>query len=238
MKPVIGILADVDNERTVSVFYPYTSAIEKAGGLPLIIPFSIKEESINEYVELCDGFFFTGGVDIDPLYYGEEAIPECGELHPYRDSLEFSVFDEAMRRRKPILAVCRGAELVNVALGGTLYQDIHSEVDTTVTHRQIEPTFAHSHEVNVIPGTPLAELFSAERVRVNSFHHQATRVIGRDLRTMAVADDGIVEALYYTGDNYLRAFQWHPERLYDVDSYNKKIFEDFILACKSAGREI
>ena len=232
MKPLVGILADVNNERTVSVFYPYTAAIERAGGIPIIIPFSLKSDLINSYAELCDGFFFTGGADIDPLYYGEEAVAECGELHPYRDSLEFLMFDEAMRKRKPVLAICRGAELVNVALGGTLYQDIHSEVDTTVTHRQIEPTFAHSHEVNIIPDTPLAELFHAGRVKVNSFHHQATKIIGRDLLPMATADDGIVEALYYTGDNYLRAYQWHPERLFDADNYNRKIIEDFILACK------
>ena len=232
MKPIIGILAEIDNERTVSVLYPYTSAIEKSGGLPLIIPFTIKSDIIDEYTALLDGFLFTGGTDIDPLYYGEEAIPECGELHPYRDSLEFLVFGEAMRLGKPIMAICRGAELVNVALGGTLYQDIGSEYETSIAHRQTEPKFSHSHKINVVEGTPLSDLFPEARVKVNSFHHQAIRALGHGLKPMAVADDGIVEAMYYLGDNYLRAYQWHPERLYGADNYNKKLFDDFILACE------
>ena len=232
MKPLIGVLTEITNERTVSAQYLYTKPIESAGGIPIVIPFTLNSELISKYAELCDGFFFSGGADIDPLYYGEEAIHECGEIQPYRDSVEFLMFNEAFKLKKPILAVCRGAQLVNVALGGALYQDIHSEFKTTITHRQIEPKLAHSHEVDIMPGTPLYELFGQSRARVNSFHHQAVKFIGKDLSVMAMADDGLIEAFYYVGDGYLRAYQWHPERLYDQDNYNKRVFEDFIRECK------
>ena len=231
MKPIIGILADIDNERTVSALYPYTHSIERSGGLPMIIPFTIRSDSIEEYVNLCDGFLFTGGADIDPLYYGEEAIPECGDLQPYRDSLEFLIFGEALRLGKPIMAICRGAELVNVAMGGTLYQDIPAEFRTDIKHRQAEPKFSHSHKVNIVPETPLSSIIGAERIRVNSFHHQGIRILGKHLIPMAKADDGLVEAFCYDGESYLRAYQWHPERLYDADNYNKKLFDDFLSVC-------
>lgn len=232
MKPVIGILSDINNERVASALYPYTLSIERSGGIPVIIPFTIKSEMICEYVNLCCGFLFTGGADIDPLYYGEEAVHECGELQPYRDSLEFLIFNEAMRQGKPIMGICRGAELVNVALGGTLYQDIESEIETHIAHRQTEPKFSHSHKVNVLHETPLSRIADSERIRVNSFHHQAIRILAKDLIPMAIAEDGIIEAVYYSGESYLRAYQWHPERLYDADKLNRLLFEDFINACK------
>lgn len=237
MKPLIGILSSVDNEQSTSVMARYASVIERSGGLPILIPFTLNGEQHRAYTEVCDGFFFTGGADIDPLYYGEEASADCGEIQPYRDSLEFSMLDEVLRAKKPILAVCRGAQLVNVAFGGTLYQDIHNEYKTDISHRQAEPLLSHSHEVEISEGTPLKELFGENRVRVNSFHHQAVKTLGAGLCAMALADDGLIEAFYLIGKSYLRAYQWHPERLYDKDGYNKKIFDDFIAACRDGRNE-
>lgn len=232
MRPIIGLLAEVDNELTTQVVHSYVRAIEGAGGTPIILPYVTDAEVIEHYAGLCDGFLFTGGVDVEPSRYGEETKPTCGEIQKYRDELEFALFERVLYTKKPIIAICRGAQLLNVALGGTLYQDIPSEIDTPISHRQSEPKFSPSHDVRVLEGTPLRELTSMERISANSFHHQALRGLGEGLRVMALADDGIIEAVYSTGEQYIRAYQWHPERICEINAQNKMIFEDFIGACR------
>lgn len=228
MKPIIAMLVEIDDDRAAKALNTYVHAIEGAGGLPLIIPYSESEEVIDRYVELCDAFFFTGGRDIDPKYYGEEISAACGEMHHFRDELEFRVFKKAFASGKPILGICRGAQLINVALGGTLYQDIPSELETDMLHRQTEPTMSPSHSVNILPDTPLFDLLGSEKIVANSFHHQAAKRLGDGLEVMAKADDGVIEAFYLKGERYLRAYQWHPERLFDTYTTNRAIFLDFI----------
>ena len=235
MRPIIGLLAEVDNELTTQVVHSYVRAIEGAGGTPIILPYVTDAEVIEHYAGLCDGILFTGGVDVEPSRYGEETKPDCGEIQKYRDELEFAVIERVLDTKKPLIAICRGAQLLNVALGGTLYQDIPSEIDTPVSHRQSEPKFSPSHDVRVIEGTPLSELTGMERISANSFHHQALKTLGEGLRVMAFADDGIVEAVYSTGEQYIRAYQWHPERLFENNEQNRRIFEDFIGACRLDG---
>lgn len=232
MKPIIGILAEVDADFNTRVQPPYIKAIELAGGLPVLLPYVEDSKVIEQFVELCDGFFFTGGADVDPRRYGEQPKATCGDIQYNRDTLEFKVLEKVMNTSKPILAICRGAQLVNVALGGTLYQDIPSEIDTQIAHRQSEPKFSPSHDVTVIENTPLYTLVGAKRIRANSFHHQSVKSLGKGLEIMSLADDGVVEAAYLLGERYLRAYQWHPERLCESDKHNRLIFEDFIKACK------
>ena len=232
MKPIIGIFAEVDDNLVTAVRRTYISAIEKAGGLPVLIPYVESDEILDGMVDGCDGFFFTGGKDIDPARYNEIKKETCDEIQPYRDDLEFRAFKKAFEAKKPILAICRGAQLVNVALGGTLYQDIPSEINTELVHRQTVGEFEYSHDVNVVKDTPLYALVGNETIKANSFHHQAIKELGEGLEVMAKADDGIIEAVYYNGDRYLRAYQWHPERLFDKDRYNRSVFEDFINECK------
>lgn len=231
MRPIIGILAEIDNERAAKVQYSYVSAIEEAGGSPLLLPYATDSESFERFASVCDGFFFTGGADVDPHRYGEEPTSFCGPISYFRDELEFKAFEEVMKTDKPILAVCRGAQLVNVALGGTLYQDIPSEIDTPISHKQTEDKDRPSHGVRILADTPLFSLIGKERMSANSFHHQAIKKIGTGLKIMALADDGIVEAVYHTQKRYLRAYQWHPERLCDKNDDNSLIFLDFINAC-------
>lgn len=228
MRPIIGILAEIDNEFSTRVQKPYISAIEKSGGLPILLPYVTDDETIESFISICDGFFFTGGADIDPQRYGEKAKATCGEIQVNRDELEFKVFQKVINTSKPIIAICRGAQLVNAALGGTLYQDIPSEIDTQILHRQIEPKFSPSHDVQVIANTPLYEIVGTDRIKGNSFHHQAIKTLGYGLEIMAVADDGIIEAVYSKGKQYLRAYQWHPERLRESDKHNRLIFDDFL----------
>lgn len=233
MRPIIGILAAVDGERTSSALQKYIEVIERSGGLPLILPYVEAEETLDGIVRLCDGFFFIGGADISPSRYGEEPKPTCGEPQIYRDELEFGVFKKAFGTEKPILGVCRGAQLINVALGGTLYQDLPTEIDSQILHRQIEGKSEYSHDVNIIKNTPLHALTGKNRIRANSFHHQAVKKLGEGLEIMSSADDGVIEAFYHVGKRYLRAYQWHPERLYDADEFNRIIFDDFIKVCQS-----
>ena len=232
MRPIIGVLAEVEDTGYSGVKNAYIKSIENAGGLPLLLPFVKEEESVRQFVSFCNGFFFTGGADIEPTRYGEETIPQCGELKKMRDDLEFRVLREVMETKKPLLAICRGCQLVNVFLGGSLYQDIPCQLSTNMIHKQTEGEFSPSHSVNVKKNTPLFEIMKKERIVANSFHHQAIKKLGSGLSVMAEADDGIVEAMYLEGERYLRAYQWHPERLAEKDRDNRLIFEDFISACK------
>ena len=231
MKPLIGMLAEVDDEQNTKLKYSYTKAIENSGGTPLILPYTENAETIDRFIELCDGFVFTGGVDISPERYGESKSELCGKPQLYRDELEFSFFAKVIKTEKPILGICRGMQFINVALGGTLYQDIPTEYKTDIKHRRNEGEEDITHQINVYPDSPLGALTKENRMIANSFHHQAIKKPGKGLEIMAMADDGIVEAVYINGSRYLRAYQWHPERLIDTDENNKLIFDDFINAC-------
>ena len=234
MSATIGLLAPIDDDRQLNLLYTYVSAIENAGGVPIILPYTESEETMRRYAELCDGFCFTGGVDIEPRRFAEETKNSCGKIQLYRDKLELSMFDIVFKEKKPIMGICRGAQVINVALGGTLYQDIPTEIQTDIQHRQSEAKDMHSHEIIIYTGTPYYELIGKERIPANSFHHQSVKVLGEGLKVMAVADDGVIEALYYEGDRYIRAYQWHPERLCHKDENHKCIFTDFINAVKES----
>lgn len=232
MKPIVGILAEVNEEKT-AVLHTYIRAIEESGGIPVLIPYIEREETFDRFLTFCDGFFFTGGADIDPGRYGEKSHPESGPFQPLRDVLEFSMLEKVYASEKPILGVCRGAQLLNVFLGGALYQHIPDVFASSVFHRQSEPKTSPSHSILICEHTPLRELVGKDDMLGNSFHHQAVKTLGKGLRVMAKASDGIVEAFYSESYPYLRAYQWHPERLFAIDADNKKIFEDFISATES-----
>ena len=172
---IIGILGIVDDEIVTKLQNTYTHAIEASCAAPMLLPYVEKDESIDTFVDICDGFLFTGGVDVDPRRYGEEKKDTCGSIQHYRDELEFKVFKKIYATKKPVMAICRGAQFVNVALGGTLYQDIPTEIPSDISHTQSEAKDSPSHAVKVILGTPLESLVLKERISANSFHHQAIK---------------------------------------------------------------
>lgn len=233
MIPKIGIIANVDKEARVDLHGAYGRSIEKSGGLPLVLPYVEEEGVMDAFVEACDGFLFSGGADVSPAYYGEPQKETCGAPQILRDKMELSVLKKVLQTKKPILGICRGIQLINVGMGGTLYQDIPTEYETDLRHVQVEECYAPSHSVSVEKDTPLARLVMKESMTGNSFHHQAIKDLAKDLCVMARAEDGIVEAVYAPDRPYLRAYQWHPERLYGTDGDNKLLFDDFINACKS-----
>ena len=230
MKPIIGIIAGYDNDKIHKVSNQYVSAIENAGGLPFVIP-SASEKTLKEIIEVCDGFLFTGGVDIDPKYYGEEILAECGDIHPYRDEFELLIFKLIYETKKPIMGICRGHQLVCVALGGSLYQDIPAQCPSNISHRQTEAKNDFSHSVTIEENTPLYHLVGKTRMKANSFHHQAVKCLGKGQRAMATSDDGTVEACFFEGERYIATYQWHPERIRETDSDNANLFIDFIKHC-------
>ena len=233
MKSIIGITVDIGDDRSLGTPGAYMTAVEKAGGVPLIIPYCEKDDVLEDIVELCDGFLFSGGADIEPSRYGEEAIASCGKPELLRDELEFRLFDKIIKAKKPLLAICRGCQFINVALGGTLYQDIPSQLPSDIHHRQLEPKFSHSHSVNIKVGSRLFDIMGCEKIEANSFHHQSIKVLANELEVVATSDDGIIEAVFYLGDQYIRGYQWHPERLCGIDEYHQRIFDDFVKHCKA-----
>ena len=232
MTPKIAIFASVDGERAAAVLHTYIHSIEQSGGLPLLIPYVKNKALLKEAIALCDGVLFTGGGDADPTLYGEEILPECGKIEPMRDELDMDALRIALSQKKPILGICRGIQMINIALGGSLYQDIPSQYQTEIPHSQTTGLHAYSHSVQIVKDTPLYSLLQENEIPANSFHHQAIKALGRGLVPMAYAPDGIIEAVYSTEHPFIRAYQWHPERLFDADEHHKKIFSEFVGACR------
>ena len=231
MIPKIGLIANIENDQRLNVHGAYGIAIERSGGVPLVLPYIESEAMIDAFVELCDGFLFTGGADVDPCYYGEEKKDTCGETEPNRDKLEMAVLSRAFESGKPIMGICRGLQIINVAMGGKLYQDIPTEFESELLHKQTEGQNEPSHPIFVEEGTPLYSVVGKKEMVGNTFHHQAIKVLSDGLAVSARASDGIIEAVYAPDKKYLRAYQWHPERLYRFED-NKALFDEFINACK------
>ena len=233
MLPIIGIIASAKDVDDLTSTTTYPKAIEEAGGIPIVLPCGDNLETYDHFLEICDGFMFTGGCDIRPARYGEETLPECGSIQDHRDIIELAFFEKAIKTDKPLIAICRGIQLVNVGLGGTLYQDIPSQIGTNIAHKQSEGRFEPSHSVNIIENTPLHDMTGGKATMMaNSFHHQAIKELGHGLAVMARAEDGIIEAVYMPEKPYVRAYQWHPERLWQIDADNLAIFTEFVKACR------
>jgi putative glutamine amidotransferase len=235
MKPIIGLFAEVDAEKKNGMKHSYSAAIELAGGIPVLLPYTENEETCLDYITLCDGFVFTGGADIDPKHYGEEIKPTCGKIFENRDRFELSAFPLVLNSGKPILGICRGFQLINVALGGTLYQDLPTEYKVTLPHQQTAPVTEPSHGIEILKGTPLYALIGKARMTGNSFHHQAIKALGKDLTVTARSEDGVIEAVFMPEKKHVRAYQWHPERLWQIDADNLAIFMQFVDACRNEG---
>lgn len=208
-KPVIGVLPLYDRDKDSYWMLPaYFQGLAQAGALPIMLPLEGAADC-HQLASLCDGLLFTGGQDVDPALYGEAAADCCGELCPARDRLEQAMLRCAMERKLPILGICRGLQLINAALGGSLWQDLPSQRPGSRNHRMERPYDRAEHSVTL--SGPLAELYGAEALGVNSCHHQGVKSLAPGLRAMARAEDGLIEAVYHPEQPFLWAVQWHPE---------------------------
>ncbi len=228
-KPVVGIMPLWDDEKDSLWMLPgYLDGISQAGGLPFIFPFSEDEEELKQLMRLCDGFVLTGGHDVSPDFYHEDPLPGLVSCCRKRDVMEKTVLRNAMENDQPVLGICRGIQLINVCLGGTLYQDIPLQCPSDVNHHQPAPYDRPIHDVLVDPSSPLYDCLKVSRLPVNSCHHQAVKKLAKGLLPMAAAPDGLVEALYRPGSRFLWAVQWHPEFSYRADAFSRKIFSAFV----------
>ena len=231
MKPLIAVVSHTEINRfgipANNISITYTEAVEKAGGLAWILPFTKDRDNIFSAVEKADGFLFTGGNDVDPGFYGETGISALGPSDPDVDRFQMAVLEAIMACKKPVLAICRGIQIINVALGGSLFQDIPSQFSApTLKHMQDVLTFDTDHPVSIAPGTRLFDLFGPE-IRVNSRHHQAVKTPGQDLIITARAPDGVIEAAQHK-TLPMDLVQWHPELMLRKNSDMLPLFESLI----------
>ncbi|GFN22043.1 gamma-glutamyl-gamma-aminobutyrate hydrolase family protein [Thermanaeromonas sp. C210] len=229
MAPVIGVTCDGDLEnRRFFLNRAYIEAVSCAGGIPLILPPG-PVDLVDRYLSIIDGLLLTGGGDIDPAFFGQEPREGLGRVFPERDEFELALTRRALERGMPILALCRGMQTLNVAAGGTLYQDIAREVPGCWQHSQRKPRSHPHHTIEILPETLLAAILGP-RARVNSMHHQAVRDPGEGLRVSARAGDGIIEALEGTRGSFVLGVQWHPEELITRCPEQRQLFQHFISA--------
>lgn len=215
--PIIGVTPLWDAERkSVWMLPDYLDGIRAAGGIPVVLPLEMSEKDADRIVETCDGFLFTGGQDVG----------SC----PERDKLETLLLSKALPSDKAILGICRGLQFINVFLGGTLWQDLPSQHPSEIVHRQGKPYGTPTHKV-MLSGD-LSKLLGKETLEVNTLHHQAAKELGENLEMMAVAPDGIIEAVQMAGKRFVWAVQWHPEYMFRTDPDSLAIFLCFVKHCK------
>jgi putative glutamine amidotransferase len=226
-----GISADIPPSWVMS--QRYVLALTNAGAIPWLIPL-VDDETLRGAYDAMDAVFLPGGADIDPASYGSEPHPLCDKTDRERDRVELALARWAMDDGKPLLGVCRGMQLINLAAGGTLFQDIADQMPGSIKHDYFPfagQSFARdylAHEVSVVAGTRLASVFGAGALRVNSMHHQGVRDIGAGLVVSATSPDGLAEGLESGNGRYVVGVQWHPEALTDSQSAARRLFDEFV----------
>ena len=237
MKPLIGITTSHrsrSHQRMDSnLLGEYTEAVARAGGLPVLIPNEFSLSELPALLDRLNGVLLSGGGDIDPAIYGVRDKGLSMNISSLRDALEKALVEQAVERDLPLLGICRGQQMLNTALGGTLYTDIASQFNTRIVHAQPDSKLPGylAHEVEVLPGTGLAGILGTDEIRVNSRHHQAIRDLAPGLRVTAHAKDGLIEGVELTGKKFCMSVQWHPEALLDMEGHFR-IFSAFITAAQ------
>lgn len=247
MAPVIGVTAtlkqDADSVATrplgrfVRADLDYVAGVSQAGGVPVILP--PLAESAREMARGIDGLVLSGGSDLDSRYYGEEPLPELGTTIPERDAFETAIVEAALGRGLPVFGICRGLQVLNVALGGTLYQDLPSQLnEALIAHRQRMPKWQWTHEVAVDGDSEIAGIMGSESLRVNSYHHQAIKDLAGPLLAVARSSaDGVIEAVEYGdfSERWILGVQWHAEAMCDLREQgpeNRNLFRAHVEAAE------
>ncbi len=234
--PLIGLTCSLLKNKSgtlvCQVGRAYINAVKKAGGIPLVIPADLNRAELKTLVTSLDGILFTGGGDIDPKNYNGSFHPNVYGISPERDTLEFSLVQLTLAANKPLLAICRGIQVLNVAFGGDLYTHIQDQFPNSLKHDWFPeyPRDKLAHTVRLTPGSKLYNIFKMDEIRVNSLHHQGIKEIGTGLKATAFAPDGLVEGLEVDGTLFALGVQWHPECLPN----NQKmvdLFKAFVDAC-------
>ncbi|GAB6930504.1 gamma-glutamyl-gamma-aminobutyrate hydrolase family protein [Paenibacillus sp. JCM 10914] len=234
-RPLIGVLPLYDSEKESYWMLPgYMKAVEHAGGIPVMLPLTTNAEMIKELAQRFDGFLFTGGHDVNPVMYGEAVGEWCGELCHERDRMESMLFAKVLELDKPALGICRGLQLFNILLGGSLYQDIPAQLqsDAMINHKQKPPYSTPAHRVQIEAGSLLHHVLQTDAIEVNSYHHQGIKVLSGQLSVAATAADGMIESVFMPIHTFVLGVQWHPEFSYQTEPYSDKIFFGFVNSCR------
>ena len=211
-------------------FDDYSQAICYAGGAPVILPVAQNRETFQTILERLDGLLLSGGPDINPRFYGEEPLEGLGEIDEGLDHMELQIAKLAFKKDLPILAICRGIQVLNVSLGGTLYQDIANQIKGSTNHTQKVDKGVNTHSIRVEEKTLLHRILGKRTIWVNGKHHQAVKEVAPELIVSALAKDGVIEAVEIPSKGFVLGVQWHPEGTWRKDPYSKKLFEAFIRA--------
>jgi putative glutamine amidotransferase len=242
-RPLIGITPgfNYDDER-VSISKNCMDSINEAGGLAVLMSLTDNEEVLMDFIKRCDGFLISGGPDVDAKYYDEENLSFTGSISPLRDVMDIFIAKKAFEAKKPILGICRGNQVLNVAMGGTLYQDIDSQIKEKkiLKHAQKAPIWHPTHEISIEKNSAIWKMFGKEIARINTSHHQAVRDIAPGFIATSKSSDGVIESIEYVGQcskecegnkkQFAVGIQWHPEALWKKDIIHLNIFKQFILA--------
>lgn len=232
-KTIRHIKEDEPPGREIVLGNHYIDAILAAGGMPVVIP-PLGPELLDEIVdERIDGLCIPGGPDVDPSHYRAAPDPCLGPTDPAFDRFQLAIAERAVERELPLLAICRGIQVLNVSLGGTLIQ--HLPDHSSLSHRQEEPGFVPGHRIELAPGSRLADLTGETALDVNTYHHQAIDVLGRDLQVTAWAPDGVIEAVEGAGSSFLLGLQWHAE-LMAPRHVEARIFHGLVAAAGAHAR--
>lgn len=213
----------------------YVTALENAGLIPLIVPPLSSARAAASVLDSVAGLVLTGGGDIDPALYGEKRHEKVHSVNAVRDATEAALIQEARSRGMPVLAICRGIQMLNVALGGTLVQDIASQCTTDIAHDEDGPRDSRTHEIAIEPGSLIASAVGAEHVTVNSFHHQSVKKLADGMRVTARSPDGVIEGIESTDEKWwVMAVQWHPEEMTDSpEPWDRGLFKAFARQLKT-----
>ena len=224
MKTKIGIIiCGLENNRQY-VTDTYIQALKSAGALPIVLPMVKSKSAISEYVELCDGFLFCGGGDITPLLFGQEPMSGIGKTDITLDLFQIRLMKQVLEAEKPVLAICRGMQVLNVACGGTIYQDLNEVDFETINHMQTSLSRKDiSHKVTFTPKSHIQRMLGPFAY-TNSFHHQAIERVGKDLIVTGTTGDDIVEAIEMPSHSFVLGVQWHPESMIDSAPNMKQLF--------------
>lgn len=237
-KPIIGVVGSLSDETRANIMEStervfisekFINCVEYAGGIPLILAHVREIEDIKAQIDVCDGIMLCGGMDIHPIYYGEEPHEKLGFVNSKEDEYQIKIARMALNLHKPILGICRGHQLLNVVCGGTLYQDLSEILSTTIKHDQISKRYEPYHSINIAKNTKLEELLGSSTL-VNSLHHQCIKELGTGLKATAHSKDGIIEAIEMPDRDFVMGLQWHPEEMaMHRDENMLNIFKEFII---------
>lgn len=229
MKKVVGVIPLYDEKlESIWMLPGYMQVLQNCGALPIILPLTENKDELVQCFDMCDGILMTGGHDVDPSVYQMERKEECGVSCRERDEMERFLFLKAVEQDKPVLGICRGIQLMNALLGGSLYQDLPTEHPSSVEHHMTKPYDVPIHTVEVTKGTKLAEIIGSGKYEVNSYHHQAVKTLAENVTAMAVSEDGLIEAIGLPDKNFIIGVQWHPEFIFEKDEKSLKLVQAFV----------